>query len=139
MHPSRKSSAPDTPHESKTLPVERRSRFRGNLQFDLCNVLEVVRRRYRLGTIALSDRSGIVVAGAGRFSVCEELCARAASAQAEQKPREISVGGERLLLAALERNSRQSILADEAMTWISDACARILGGHSRKALSGLIG
>ncbi|MGO8999518.1 MAG: hypothetical protein ACLQVI_39845 [Polyangiaceae bacterium] len=89
--------------------------------------------------IVLADTSGVVVAGAGSWVVCEELAAyaplftsqasqgeelpaRVASLRAECEVREMTAGGQPMLLCAMGRSSARTQAADLA----SEGVVRIL-------------
>ncbi len=112
---------------SATELPERRSRFRGSAQFDLCNLLETIRRNEQLSAIALADTSGLVVAGAGRYRDCEELSAQAAGdAEVCSATVEIPLDGQRLLLRAAREQLTRVDLSAETADAIAFACQRIL-------------
>jgi len=69
---------------------------------DLCSALEQTRRRAQLSSLALGDSSGLLIAGAGRFAQCEELCALAAHCPSEEaiEVRQLSMLGQTVLLSA---------------------------------------
>lgn len=54
---------------------ERRVRRSSDPQTALCCLLEATRQRSRLKSLALADRSGLLVAGAGPAKECDELAA----------------------------------------------------------------
>ncbi len=78
--------------------------------------------------IVLADTSGVVVAGAGSWVICEELAAyaplfsqsetglpdRVASLRAECEVREMTAGGQPMLLCAMGKSSARTRAADLA-------------------------
>lgn len=86
--------------------------------------------------IVLADSAGVVVAGAGSWVICEELAAyaplfaqaggglpeRVASLRAECEVREMTAGGQPMLLCAMGRSSARTRAADLA----SEGVVRIL-------------
>jgi len=85
--------------------------------------------------IVLADTAGVVVAGAGSWVVCEELAAyaplfaqsgglpaRVASLRAECEVREMTAGGQPMLLCAMGKSSARTRAADLA----SEGVVRIL-------------
>ena len=85
--------------------------------------------------IVLADTAGVVVAGAGSWVICEELAAyaplfgqpgglpaRVASLRAECEVREMTAGGQPMLLCAMGRSSARTRAADLA----SEGVVRIL-------------
>jgi hypothetical protein len=78
--------------------------------------------------IVLADTSGVVVAGAGSWVVCEELAAyaplfsqtdselpaRVASLRAECEVREMTAGGQPMLLCAMGKSTARAQAADLA-------------------------
>lgn len=65
---------------------ERRHARRGNPLVDLCHFLELARREAGLATLTLADEEGLVIAGAGRYSDCEEVGALATCAASAEGP-----------------------------------------------------
>jgi hypothetical protein len=87
-------------------------------------MLESVRRRSRLPDLALADDRGMLLAGAGRHAVCEELSA--ASAQ-RRTPSAMALGsfellGQTVLLCCSAPPNDPGLLSE-----IADACRRIVG------------
>jgi hypothetical protein len=96
------------------------------------------RSRSSAEAIVLADASGVVVAGAGSWVICEELAAyaplfsqkdgglpaRVASLRAECEVREMTAGGQPMLLCAMGKTSARSRAADYA----SAGVVRILEG-----------
>lgn len=113
---------------------ERRSRFRGNKAYDLCNLLEAYRRRAGLSAVALADQTGLVVAGAGSYRQCEELGARAS---VERIGEEIVVSQQtlRLCFSSAGDTGRPASVGRQA---VHGACERILEGRPRKLPDGLL-
>lgn len=86
--------------------------------------------------IVLADTSGVVVAGAGSWVICEELAAyaplfsqrdedlpaRVASLRAECEVREMTAGGQPMLLCAMGKTAARSRATEHA----SSGVARIL-------------
>ena len=87
--------------------------------------------------IVLADTAGVVVAGAGSWVICEELAAyaplfahsqkgglpeRVASLRAECEVREMTAGGQPMLLCAMGKSSARTRAADLA----SEGVVRIL-------------
>jgi hypothetical protein len=92
--------------------------------------------RSAVEAIVLADSAGVVVAGAGAWVVCEELAAyaplfsqqgeelpaRVASMRAECEIREMTAGGQPMLLCAMGKSSARTRAADLA----SEGVVRIL-------------
>jgi hypothetical protein len=92
--------------------------------------------RSAVEAIVLADSAGVVVAGAGAWVVCEELAAyaplfsqqgeelpaRVASMRAECEVREMTAGGQPMLLCAMGKSSARTRAADLA----SEGVVRIL-------------
>lgn len=88
--------------------------------------------RSRVDAIVLADTSGVVVAGAGSWVVCEELAAyaplfsqtgdelpaRVAGLRAECEVREMTAGGQPMLLCAMGKGSARTQAADLASAGI---------------------
>jgi hypothetical protein len=126
------------PASSPKVPVERRKRRSRDTLTALSRLLESISDRSGRPTLALADPSGLLVAGAGAFSSCEELaalapCLNAKSAvndvipsrldvlRARAEVRRLSVDGVEVLLCT-DRRLRSRFM-DEA----ADGCRRILG------------
>jgi hypothetical protein len=109
---------------------ERRTRRSSNCAEALSLLLEAVRDRAELGSVALSDRTGILVAGAGSARECDELAAWAPivlgarpGAKRDAKLCGVKVRG-------LEAYLCSSSLGDRPLAALAEAaegCARILG------------
>ena len=92
--------------------------------------------RSSVEAIVLADSAGVVVAGAGSWVICEELAAyaplfgqaegglpeRVASLRAECEVREMTAGGQAMLLCAMGKTSARTRAADLA----SEGVVRIL-------------
>ncbi len=107
-----------------SLPtIERRRAHRGNLHDDLCVLLESIRRRERLGALALSDSQGLLLAGAGRYSVCEELSATASrhAAQVPGAVQTFELLGQTLLVCSPTAPADPNLMHE-----VAHACRRIV-------------
>jgi hypothetical protein len=108
--------------------VERRKRRSSNCAEALALLLESTREQARLASVVLSDRTGILVAGAGPARDCDELAAWAplvfgARESAPQGLFGVRVRGlDAYLCAASAGGSPLSALTEAA-----EGCARILG------------
>jgi len=108
--------------------VERRKRRSSNCAEALALLLESTREQARLASVALSDRTGILVAGAGPARECDELAAWAplvldARESAPQGLCGVRVRGlDAYLCAAGAGGNPLSVLTEAA-----EGCARILG------------
>jgi hypothetical protein len=108
--------------------VERRKRRSSNCAEALALLLESTREQARLASLVLSDRTGILVAGAGPAHECDELAAWApvllsARESAPQGLFGVRVRGlDAYLCAAGAGGSPLSLLSEAA-----EGCARILG------------
>ena len=120
--------------------LERRQRRSSNCAEALVLLLESTRERAQLSSVALSDRTGILVAGAGPARDCDELAAWApllldANLGANDAPSSASSalcgvkvrGLEAYLCAASAGGNPLSALTEAA-----EGCARILGVRQRE-------
>ncbi|HEY2511991.1 MAG TPA: hypothetical protein VGI39_14085 [Polyangiaceae bacterium] len=94
------------------------------------------RTRSSVEALVLADTSGVVVAGAGSWVVCEELAAyaplfaqdaaglppRVATLRAECEVREMTAGGQPMLLCALGKSAARALATEQA----SQGVVRIL-------------
>jgi hypothetical protein len=90
---------------------------------ELCVYLESVRQRGGFRSLALADSEGLLIAGAGKYSECEELSALSAlrvSGPSHVLGRFPLLGSE-VLLCAPEQGS------SDVVTHVRRACERILG------------
>ncbi len=119
---------------------DRRSQRRGDTLLALSRLLDAARRDGELDAVAISDGSGVLVAGAGRWDACEELAA-IAPLEPDSLPandvvptrldvmvrrtevRRLSVDGVEVLLAGAGGGQGR----DAALTRAAEGCARILG------------
>jgi hypothetical protein len=126
---------------------ERRNHSRGDALLALSRLLDAARRDGELDAVAVSDESGVLVAGAGRWDECEELAAIAPLRQnappandvvptrmdvmvRRTEVRRLSVDGVEVLLAGSGGGQGR----DAALTRAAEGCARILGErHSARA------
>jgi hypothetical protein len=109
---------------------ERRTRRSTNCAEALALLLEAVRERAKLGSVALSDRTGILVAGAGHARECDELAAWAplvlgarAGVKRDAKLCGVKVRGLEAYLCSTATGERPLAALSEA----AEGCARILG------------
>jgi hypothetical protein len=121
---------------------ERRRRRSADPLVALHYQLSTTRARGELDAIVIADASGVVVAGAGSWPVCEELAAYApllaegawgsmtdqvssrVDAMREQvEVRTLSVGGQEVLLCARRQRRVEGIEAKDAATGFIDEAA----------------
>lgn len=108
---------------------ERRKQRSSNCAEALSLLLEATRKRARLKSLALSDRTGILVAGAGPARECDELAAWAPIVLAAGEPAPddavcgVKVRGLDAYLCANTTGGDQLATLREA----AEGCARILG------------
>lgn len=117
---------------------ERRQRRSSDCAEALALLLESTRERARLESLALSDRTGILVAGAGPAQDCDELAALAPllGGAGSSLARGAGLCGVKVrgldayLCAASRGRSPRDVLVEAA-----EGCARILGvsGHETHA------
>ena len=88
--------------------------------------------RSAVDAIVLADSAGVVVAGAGSWGICEELAAyaplfsqagadlpaRVASLRAECEVREMTAGGQPMLLCAMGKSAARARAADLASSGV---------------------
>lgn len=105
--------------------------------------LSSARTRGDLDAIVVADPSGVVVAGAGSWPVCEELAAyaplladgdwasmstqvssRVEALRREVAVRSVSIGGQEVLLCTRQRRRAEAVEAIEASSREVDAAAR---------------
>jgi hypothetical protein len=110
--------------------LERRQRRSDNCAEALALLLESTRERARLASVALSDRTGILVAGAGAARECDELAAWGPLLGADGKPPRgaeglcgVKVRGLEAYLCATSAGGNPL----PALTEAAEGCARILG------------
>lgn len=100
-------------------------------------MLETVRRREGWSSLALGDPRGEMLAGAGRYEECAQLCARAAAGTELPQRAIVTSAGRFALVAAADDN--QSVLASAAATEkIAAACERILSDGESKGRQPLL-
>lgn len=114
--------------------LERRKHRSANYADALVLLLESIRERANLRSVALSDRTGILVAGAGPAGECDELAAWAPlltsdDARAEG-PFGVKVQGLDAYLCAAGGDSH----ALSALSEAAEGCARILGVRALETL-----
>jgi hypothetical protein len=108
---------------------ERRKQRSTNCAEALSLLLEATRERAQIQSLALSDRTGILVAGAGPARECDELAAWAPIVLAAGAPMPddrvsgVKVRGLDAYLCANTRGENQL----EALLEAAEGCARILG------------
>jgi hypothetical protein len=127
--PSAAPSAPLITQERLTQerPEERRKQRSADPLVALHYQLAQSKSRSAAEAIVLADTAGVVVAGAGSWVICEELAAyaplfgqpgglpaRVASLRAECEVREMTAGGQAMLLCAMGRSSARTRAADLA-------------------------
>jgi hypothetical protein len=119
-----------------TPNVERRKQRSSDPLVALHYQLAHSKTRSSLEALVLADTSGVVVAGAGSWVVCEELAAyaplfaqedaslppRVATLRAECEVHEMTAGGQPMLLCALGKRSARKLATEDA----SRGVARIL-------------
>jgi hypothetical protein len=112
-----------------TACPERRTRRSTNCAEALSLLLEATRDRARLRSLALSDKTGILVAGAGPARECDELAAwapivlRKGSGSGRAGMFGVKVRGLEAYLCTAEGGRRSLAALAEA----AEGCARILG------------
>lgn len=127
-----------------TGTVERRRDRSSDTLTALARLLDAARADAALDALAVADASGCLVAGAGRWEVCEELAAvaplleRAAANDVvptrldvlarRSEVRRLSVDGVDVLLCGQGDGSSRSSALERA----ADGCARILGRSSAR-------
>lgn len=123
-------------------PDERRRRRSSDPLVALHFQLSTTRARGELDAIVIADASGVVVAGAGSWPVCEELAAyapllaegswgsmtdqvstRVDALRREVEIRTLSVGGQEILLCARRQRRIDGIEAQDAATGFIDEAA----------------
>jgi hypothetical protein len=90
---------------------------------ELCVYLEGVRQSGGFRSLALADTDGLLIAGAGKFSECEELSAL--SAERTQGARHV-LGRFSLLGSEVRLCAREKATAD-IVAHVQSACEQILG------------
>ena len=129
MIPFMSTRAPEPTHGR---PERRRLRS-DNPFVALCHLLESVRQRQDVDTLVVADDEGLVIAGAGSHTRCEELAATApllargvpwAARQTPERPvtRPLHLGGLSVLLCSVPR--ADGSLPD--LSYASAGCRRIL-------------
>lgn len=104
--------------------AERRHTRRGNPLADLCHFLELARREAGLTTLTLADEEGLVIAGAGRYSDCEEVGALATCAASAEGP--VVLSRFELLGSWVSLCAPSHGLSEELTERTRAACSRIL-------------
>lgn len=98
---------------------------------ELCTYLEGVRQSGGFRSLALADTDGLLIAGAGKFSECEELSAL--SAERQQGSRHVL--GRFSLLGSEVRVCAREKASTDIVTLVQGACERILGASLPRRLS----
>jgi uncharacterized membrane protein len=98
---------------------------------ELCTYLEGIRQSGGFRSLALADTDGLLIAGAGKFSDCEELSALSAERQsgARHVLGRFSVLGSEVRLCAREKATADMVAR------VQGACERILGASLPRRLS----
>lgn len=123
-------------------PEERRQRRSSDPLVALHYQLSTTRARAELDAIVVADASGVVVAGAGSWPVCEELAAyapllaegawarvtdqvssRVESLRQEVEIRSLSIGGQEVLLCARRQRRSEGLEAVHAASRDLEAAA----------------
>jgi hypothetical protein len=118
----------------ETMEKERRRRRSADPLIALHYQLSSTRAKSELDAIVVADASGVVVAGAGSWPVCEELAAyapllaegdwasmsdtvssRVSSLRKEAMVRLISIGGQEVLLCARQKRRTEALEPQEAV------------------------
>lgn len=98
---------------------------------ELCTYLEDVRQSGGFRSLALADTDGLLIAGAGKFSDCEELSAL--SAERQQGSRHVL--GRFSLLGSEVRVCAREKASTDIVALVQGACERILGASLPRRLS----
>jgi hypothetical protein len=116
---------------SPPAPAERRKQRSADPLVALHYQLAHTRTRSAVDAIVLTDETGVVVAGAGAWVVCEELAAyaplftqeevpaRVASLRADCEVRQVTANGQPMLLCAMGKQTARAEAASDASAGVT--------------------
>jgi len=124
-------------------PLERRCDRTRDALAALTRLLEAARRRSGLDALAVAEKAGLLVAGAGPAGLCDELAAHAPlttrSAANDRVPSRLDIVERRALVQRLAIDGIEIVLcgvgggpeAEHELRAVAAGCRRILGEQAR--------
>ncbi len=124
------------------LQPDRRQSRSENTLVALTRLLEAARRTAELEAVAIGDKAGLLVAGAGAAELCDELAATApfgSSAANDTIPTRFDVLSRRTEVRRLAVDGFEVLISGrggdlgQGLTRVADGCARILAKNTNSA------